>query len=1062
MRARRRIAIRSRVWKFLFWGMLLVLASVSGGLWFAYAYVTDSAAMAGKLRTEAPRFFPGSRLDVGGVRIRPFAGEISISHLALRQPIDGTPFLVGKIPWLRIQHDARAMLKGRFVPREVVVAQPTLRLHRRKDGTWNVQGLLADPWPGPPVKETPPILIQNGTVELVESDTNSVAVLREVSLRVESVGPRIYQFEGSARGDSFDRVSLQGTIDTTTGRVVLRGDVSRLALSDTFYGRLPVEIRDRVKQLGLTGGEVDIRLAQGIYDPNDPAKIRYDASARLRGGVWNCPKLPFPLNDVVASLAVRDGVLTIQRAEGYNGTTTARVERGMFTLSDPEHGPFDLLLHVIDLELDPRLRARTPPKFAELWDIYKPRGRISVSLQAIRERKDGPVGYGMRVDCRDVAMLFRDFKYPLDHVQGTLIFERQQIKLDMRTLVGNKPLRATGTIDNPGREAHVHLDFVGEALPIDKTLFDAMPPDVRKVVDEFHPTGTVRGRAHVERLPPTGPDADPRGIVKIEAQLELNERCSIKWDGLPYPVENLTGQLEIYPNRWNFKNMRGSNGQAVITGYGEVEKLPIPWTGPGDPLRVDLHLNAEKLPFDDQLRDALPPAWRKSWATINPIGSSDVEAKIQLEPGKPDLYHLVIDPGPSTGIHLKFSPIPQPGIEPGAIFDLRMEEVKGRFFFDNGTVTMHDVGFLFYGAPVEFATGTVVVEDNGRFRLGVKDLRARDFRLDSRLRAKMPPVMAQFARKLGDGQTFRLGGNLRLGWSGLPNDPVRCDWDNVKVILNDITIQAGLPLEHLQGQLDSVWGNSNGEHLEVHGALRLESVSLLGQQVTGLESPIHVKSGLAELSDIRGAFLGGQLTGRFQLSLDEVPHYAASIVVERADLEHYAQSLPGRQNFRGLVFGRLDFNGFGNDLHTLQGQGDAHIVQGDLGELPGVLPLLKFLKLSAATKTAFDSADVAITIRDGKSLLDPIQFIGDAVSLHGRGTLDPQGDLDLRLRVVYGRDTRRFRLVSDVLREASGQFLIVHVLGTPAFPKFRLEPLPGVTDRAKSLGQLRAEPGNRP
>jgi hypothetical protein len=1041
--------------------MLLVLASVSGGLWFAYAYVTDSAAMAGRIRTEAPRFFPGSALDVGGVRIRPFTGEISISHLSLRQPIDGTPFLAAKLPWLQIKHDARAMLKGRFVPHEVVVAQPTLRLRRRKDGSWNLQGLLADPWPGPQMK-TPPILIQNGTVELVESDTNSVAVLREVAIKVESVAPRVYQFEGSARGDSFDRVRLQGTFDAATGQVVFRGDVTRLALSDTFYGRLPVEFRDRVKRLGLTSGEVDISLARVIYNPNTQPRVRYDASAQLRGGVWNCPKLPFPLNDLAASLVVRDGVLTIEDAVGYNGTTTARIKRGTFTLGDPDRAPFDLLLHVIDLELDPRLRARTPAKYAELWNIYQPRGRVSVSVQAVREHEDGPVGYGMRVDCRDVAMLFRDFKYPLDHIQGSLVFERQQVKIDLWTLVGNKPLRATGTIENPGRDAHVHLNFVGEALPIDKTLFDAMPPDVRKVVDEFHPTGTVRGRAHVERLAPPRPDADPRGIVKIDAQLELNERCSIRWDGLPYPVENLTGQLEIYPNRWKFKNMRGSNGQAVITGYGEVEKLPIPWTGPGDPLKVDLHLNAEKLPFDDQLRDALPPAWRKSWATINPIGSSDVEAKIQLEPGKPDLYHLVIDPGPSTGIHLKFSPVPQPGVEPGTIFDLRMEDVKGRFFFDNGTVTMHDAGFLFYGAHVEFATGTVVVEDNGRFRLGVKDLRVPDFRLDSRLRAKMPPVMAQFARRLGDGQTFRFGGNLRLGWSGLANDPVRCEWDNVTVILNRITIQAGLPLEHLQGQLDSVWGHSNGENLEVHGALRLESISLLGQQVTALESPIHVKGGMAELSDIRGALLGGQLTGRIQLSLDEAPHYAASIVVERANLENYARSLPGRQSFRGLVFGRLAFNGFGNDLHTLQGQGEAHIVQGDLGELPGVLPLLKFLKLSPATKTAFDSADVSITIRDGKSRLAPIQFIGDALSLQGQGTLDAQGDLDLRLRVVYGRDTRRFRMVSDVLREASGQFLIVHVLGTPAFPKFSLEPLPVVIDRAKSLGQLRTEPAGRP
>jgi hypothetical protein len=1061
MRVRRRIWIRSRVWKFLFWGTILVLASVSGGLWFAYAYVTDSATVAGMIRAEAPRYLPGSQLDLGRVRVRPFAGEIAMSHVAVRQPLDGALFLVSRLPWLHIQHDARAMFKGRFVPREVVVAQPTLRLRRRKDGTWNFQGLLADPWPGPPLKETPPVLIQNGTVELVEGDDSSVAVLREVMLKVESTAPRVYQFEGSARGDAFDRVSLQGTIDTATGRVALRGDVSRLAVSDTSYRRLPVEIRAQVKRLGLTSGEMDIRLAQVVYDPNARPKIRYDASARLRAGVWNCPKLPFPLNDLAASVTLRDDVLTIERAEGYNGTTTARAA-GTLTLGDPERAPLNLLLHVIDLELDHRLHAWTPPEFADLWDEYRPRGRVSVSVQMVRAQEAGPVGFGMRVDCRDVAMLYRHFKYPLDHVQGTLIFERQQIRLDMRTLVGNKPLRATGTIDNPGPDAHVQLDFEGEALPIDKTLFDAIPPDVRAVVKEFQPTGTVRGRAHVERIPPAGPNDDPKGTVKLDAALDLNERCAIKWAGLPYPVENLTGRLELHPNLWIFKDMRGSNGQAVITGSGRVEKLATPWTGPGEPLLVDLLLNAEKLPFDDQLREALPPAWRKSWATINPIGSSDVAARIQVAPGRPDDYHLVIDPRPSTGIHLQFTRAPQPGIDLGGTFELPMEHIKGRFVFHNGTVTMKDVGFLFHDAPVEFADGTVVVADNGRFRLGVKDLRARDFRLDAQLRRIMPPVMAQFARRLDDGKTFRVNGNLRLAWSGRDKDPVLCEWDKAKVILNDNTIQAGLPLEHLQGQLDSVWGRFNGESLEVHGALQLESISLLGQQVTRLGSPIDVQGGVARLSDIRGSFLGGEIAGRFAVSLDAIPHYNASIVVQGADLERYAQSLPGHQNFRGQVYGRLDLNGFGNDLHTLQGQGEAHIVRGDLGELPGFLRLVKLLNLSPATKTAFDSADIAITIRDGKSLLDPIRFTGDAFSLHGRGTLDLQGDLDLRLRVLYGRDTLRLRLVSDALREASGQFFIVHVLGTPAFPKFKLEPLPQVSDRVKSLGQRRAEQRGRP
>ena len=143
----------------------------------------------------------------------------------------------------------------------------------------------------------------------------------------------------------------------------------------------------------------------------------------------------------------------------------------------------------------------------------------------------------------------------------------------------------------------------------------------------------------------------------------------------------------------------------------------------------------------------------------------------------PDSYHLEIRPRPATGVCLKYTREPKPGVDPGGTFKLRMEDVTGLFVFDNGPVHMHDVGFRFHDAPVQFARGTVVVEDSGRFDLAVADLYARNIRLEQRLRSYMPPVMAQFAQRLDDGRTFTLKGNLGLGWSGQPGAPVRCGWD---------------------------------------------------------------------------------------------------------------------------------------------------------------------------------------------------------------------------------------------------------------------------------------------
>jgi AsmA-like C-terminal region len=332
-------------------------------------------------------------------------------------------------------------------------------------------------------------------------------------------------------------------------------------------------------------------------------------------------------------------------------------------------------------------------------------------------------------------------------------------------------------------------------------------------------------------------------------------------------------------------------------------------------------------------------------------------------------------------------------------------------------------------------------------------------------------LMSQFARKLDDGRTFRARGDLQIGWSGEKDAPARCKWENTLVVFNDNTLITGIPLEHIQGQLDHVRGSSNGLTLEVHGILKLDSVSLLGQQITQLESPFHIQNGTAQLDTVSAKYLGGEILARNPcwIKLDATPRYHAALSLQGAQLEEYARTIPGRQSYRGIVSAQIELNGRGNDVRNLDGRGEAHITQGDLGELPPVLWLAKvinsFANLIIATpdrprtpgKTAFDSADVAFTIAHGLTTFDPIKFTGNAFSLQGQGTMDPQGNLDLRLRVLWGRDRFHFPLVSDFTREASTPFLIARVQGTPAYPRPDIEPLPLFTELFKKLVRDRAE-----
>ncbi len=147
----------------------MCLSILGGGLGYAYWCMTDGEWVAQLIRECAVAYFPGSTLEPGRVRVSLYGGELVFRELKMIQKIENAPFEVLRIPWLNVRINTKKLAKGRLEVRDVVVSQPTLRLRRRRDGTWNLDGLLADPWPGPWI-ETPPITIQNATLELIPDE----------------------------------------------------------------------------------------------------------------------------------------------------------------------------------------------------------------------------------------------------------------------------------------------------------------------------------------------------------------------------------------------------------------------------------------------------------------------------------------------------------------------------------------------------------------------------------------------------------------------------------------------------------------------------------------------------------------------------------------------------------------------------------------------------------------------------------------------------------------------------------------------------------------------------
>ncbi len=283
-------------------------------------------------------------------------------------------------------------------------------------------------------------------------------------------------------------------------------------------------------------------------------------------------------------------------------------------------------------------------------------------------------------------------------------------------------------------------------------------------------------------------------------------------------------------------------------------------------------------------------------------------------------------------------------------------------------------------------------------------------------------------------------------------------------MLNGNTIQSGVPLEQLQGQVDHVSGSSDGRGIEVKGIVNLASVRLQGQQITDVRTPLAIADGQATLEYIQANVLGGKIFGPVTLTLDEVPHYHADLQLVGADLSRYMVTLPGQQKrLRGLVSGRVIVDGKGNDLRSCTGEGQATVTQGDLGQLPQALRWMKVGNFRPPTKTAFDTAEFHATLGDGRANFDRISFIGDAFTLTGAGTVQLQGDrlLDLHLSPRYGRDERRLPLIGDAMREASTRMFDLHVTGPMATPTILPVPLDVLTRASDAFRGRRTERATR-
>jgi hypothetical protein len=158
-----------------------------------------------------------------------------------------------------------------------------------------------------------------------------------------------------------------------------------------------------------------------------------------------------------------------------------------------------------------------------------------------------------------------------------------------------------------------------------------------------------------------------------------------------------------------------------------------------------------------------------------------------------------------------------------------------------------------------------------------------------------------------------------------------------------------------------------------------------------------------QLTDVRADLLDGTLRGTADISLAKNDRrYRASVSVNDINFPQLTDLYFKYKTAQGLLRSTYEFNGIGNDWHTMRGKGKVEVSNGDVFAIPIFGPLSGILNhiVPGSGYSIAHKADAEFTVENGIIHTEDFEAAGSLFSMLGNGDLhflDDKLDFNLRL-----------------------------------------------------------------
>lgn len=901
-----------------------------------------------------------------------------------------------------------------------------------------------------------PIALREASIAVRDGDSGLETMLSqfEADVRPLNDGEQI-EIVAKSTGQHINNLETQVLIDKENQRWLAKLIRLDVPIDSKIVTMLPAEFRSRLPNLQAAG---TVGLTGVVQSGTDKSSPRFNLECKVTNFQAQTDAFPLPVSKCNSMLTITNDKILVRRATGKLGMADFDIAYEQTGLRNRKH--WRAFGTVGGLHVDRSFAKYFPGDSERFFNDFSLSTKTSCQFKF-----DSNGNKDVTAKLSDLSFSFYKFPFQVDDCAGTVHWTNQAVDFQLATLEQGQKIEFDGRVNNPGKQSTFAISYRTHGkLPIGQKLIEAMreQPNIQQIAKDFRPVGHISSHGSFRKT-----RANSETVMR-DVSIQLHD-CSVRYDKFDYPMDAVNGTMQMDNDSIVFRGITGKNGRAQASCNGGWDRQN----------GLELVFQCDSIPLDSQLRNAFSVDVQSIWDGLRPAGTVHSARAFLTYPEDTKELDVRIQANLSDVSGGGADKVDAPEIRP-TWFPYRIQELKGELEIGSGTITGRNLLGRHDQTWISCQTSGKYSRFGWFFRL--EDLFARSIALDRELLEALPSRLSTAIKTIEfDGQV-NVSGDLTFAQNNqTEQEPVssaqgiqqvgynqrsgvlNSAWD-LRLDMDQARMQIGVPVENVFGSVRFV-GRDSGNKSECSGQVAIDSLSIYGLQVTSVHGPIWIDDNqtlagrFARANDpkqqstpLKGELFGGAVSFDGMVSHGTDFPFKLQATVEKTRLEDLAAEVtPQYREMSGDGYGFLQLTGNANEQHTYEGQGNLHLRDAKIHQLPVILSLLKILSVKEPSRTAFDSSNVDFTIKGEQMKFDRIELIGDAISLIGNGYMELARHADMNFYSIMGRNRVYIPLLSDLYRAGSQRVMWINIGGPLNNLQSSRRVLPGLDDGLRTL-----------